>query len=113
MSPGEASSGEKTEQATPKKRRDARAEGQVAKSADAVIAVSMLTLLGALKVLGPFIVGNIFLLLERAFSWTIPAEVTIGELMVLFMDVMIHFLIIILPMLKPALASVAIYNLVK
>lgn len=45
--------GEKTERATPKRRSDARKEGNVPKSADLTSAVSLITVLVALKVFGP------------------------------------------------------------
>ena len=56
----EGNGGEKTEEATPKKLKDAREEGQVAKSQDIVIAFSLIGLFVSLKVvIGS--VGNSFL----------------------------------------------------
>lgn len=49
----EGSGGERTEKATPKKRRDARERGQVRKSNELVTAAMMLLLFGALRLLGP------------------------------------------------------------
>ncbi len=49
----EGSGGERTEKATPKKRKDARERGQVRKSNELVTAVMMLLLFGALRMLGP------------------------------------------------------------
>ena len=48
-------SGEKTEDATPKKLDDARKEGQVAKSQDVGVAVLLLLMFACLKVFGGFI----------------------------------------------------------
>ncbi len=49
----EGSGGERTEKATPKKRKDARERGQVRKSNELVTALMMLLLFGALRMLGP------------------------------------------------------------
>ena len=50
--------GEKTESATPKKLEDARKKGQVAKSMDAITAVSLLVFFFLLKLLMAFL-GNL------------------------------------------------------
>lgn len=49
----EGSGGERTEKATPKKRKDARERGQVRKSNELVTALMMLLLFGTLRLLGP------------------------------------------------------------
>jgi flagellar biosynthetic protein FlhB len=51
--------GEKTEKATPRKRRKARSEGQVRKSTDVNTAVSLTVGFAALSMLGPMILRNI------------------------------------------------------
>ncbi len=56
----EGNGGEKTEDATPKKLKDAREEGQVAKSNDVVIAFSLMGLFLILKVMVGYI-GNSFM----------------------------------------------------
>jgi len=49
----EGSGGERTEKATPKRRKEARERGQVRKSNELVTALMMLMLFGALRMLGP------------------------------------------------------------
>ncbi len=48
----EGNGGERTERATPRKRRDARERGQVRKSSELVTAITLLVLFGALRLLG-------------------------------------------------------------
>lgn len=52
-------SSERTEKATPKRRRDARKKGQVARSADLNGAVVLLAALGAIAAFGPGIAGQL------------------------------------------------------
>ena len=58
--------GEKTEEATPKRREEARKKGQVFKSMELVGAVSLLATYFTLQYAGPFIAGRVF-----AFSRTL------------------------------------------
>ncbi len=51
--------GEKTEKATSKKRRDARDEGQVRKSNDLVIAITLFVMLATMQLLLPTITGQV------------------------------------------------------
>ncbi len=48
---------DKTEKPTPRRKRDARREGQIAKSPEVAIAAGMLVTLGALRIVGPFSSG--------------------------------------------------------
>ncbi|MDP4153147.1 MAG: flagellar biosynthesis protein FlhB [Bacillota bacterium] len=50
--------GEKTEKASPKKRRDEREKGNVFKSTDLTSAVALLTMFGILKIFGKGIINN-------------------------------------------------------
>lgn len=52
--------GEKTEEATPKRREEARKKGQVFKSMELVSAVTLLAVYAVLKATGPFIAGRVF-----------------------------------------------------
>jgi flagellar biosynthetic protein FlhB len=54
-----ASAGEKTEDATPKKREEARAKGQVARSMDVNGSVVLLASLGALMISGPMVFARL------------------------------------------------------
>ena len=62
------SSGEKTEKATPKRRREAKEKGQVFKSAELITAVSLLVMFGVLSIFGKVIVDNTEALMRFFFS---------------------------------------------
>ena len=64
---GMQSSGEKTEKATPKKRREAREKGQVFKSVEVITSFSLLAMFGVISAFGGMIVENIDKML-RYFS---------------------------------------------
>jgi flagellar biosynthetic protein FlhB len=67
--------GEKTEKATPKKRNDARAKGQVAKSIDLNGAVVLMASLLALSAFGPKMLGHLQQAMVTALSMTSHPEV--------------------------------------
>lgn len=67
---------EKTEKATPKKRRDERKEGHVASSKDVVTVVSMLGSFYLLKILFPMIYAD----LREALIWFFARIADIGDL---------------------------------
>lgn len=60
--------GERTEKATPKKRRDAREKGQVMKSQDLVVAISLLVSFGALQMFAPNIGNSVARFATRILS---------------------------------------------
>lgn len=55
----DSSTGEKTEKATPKRRREAREKGQVRKSQEVITAGMLLAIFGGLKIFGPLVIGRI------------------------------------------------------
>jgi flagellar biosynthetic protein FlhB len=59
--------GEKTEKATPKRRQEARKQGQVIKSRDLTSALILATGFVALKVFGPFILNKIIMFYRYIF----------------------------------------------
>ncbi len=64
----EGAGGEKTEQATPKKLKDARSEGQVAKSMDLITACMLLGLFLILKIAVGFIGNNFLGVFKESYS---------------------------------------------
>jgi len=61
-------SGEKTEKATPKRRREAREKGQVVKSVEINSAVILLFLYLGMKIFGTMIIGDMVVLITEFFS---------------------------------------------
>lgn len=76
----EGSSQEKTEEATPKRLRDARKKGQVAKSRDLTTVVILIAAFGALVGLVKYITGYFEAAMHNAFSIASKKEITNEEL---------------------------------
>ncbi|MBQ7972763.1 MAG: flagellar biosynthesis protein FlhB [Lachnospiraceae bacterium] len=101
--------GEKTEQATPKKLRDARREGQVAKSKELGLCVGLLSAFVLMKIwIGTL--GTQFMSLFSAvynripeFTGLVAGDVSIWNTMYLLREVMIQILIFLLPFLGVSL----------
>lgn len=101
--------GEKTEQPTAKKLRDARKEGQVAKSKELGLGVGLLAMFLLLK-LWVGMLGNQFMELFSLvynkipdFASLVAGEISNWDFMILFREVMIEILIMMLPFMGIAL----------
>ena len=68
--------GNKTEKATPKKRRDAREKGQVLKSNEVIIAICSVAMIGTLAALWPSITNQLTRLLRDFLNPSYLAGVT-------------------------------------
>lgn len=101
--------GEKTEQATPKKLRDARKEGQVARSRELGLCVGILTLFILLKVwigvLGNQFLETFHLVYNRIpeFTGLVAGEVSVWDHAYLLREVCIRLLLYLLPFMAAAL----------
>jgi flagellar biosynthetic protein FlhB len=71
--------GEKTEKATPKKRRESRKKGQVAKSADVNTAVTLLIVFLAFLFVGPFMRDRLLALIEKYYKELITMKVSVRQ----------------------------------
>lgn len=106
--------GEKTEKATPKKRADARKNGQVLKSQEINTAVMLITMFFALKLLGPSIINGVGKLAEAYLSpATVNKAVNTAMLQALFLDVVLRFFMIIAPVILIAFAVGIAVNIVQ
>ena len=92
---------QKTEKATPKKRRDERKKGNIFFSNDAVSVAVLLGGFFALRLLAPFMAEQLYgflrTCLERAAA--LPGEPFTGELSSLFLDFLFTFLLTAAPLL--------------
>ena len=93
-------SGEKTEKATPRKRRETREKGEVAKSRELPsVAVLLASLLG-LVFFGSFMLQHLQLLMKDAFTMPNPAEMgDVDRLVAYGKSVIVDFFLIVAPML--------------
>ncbi len=105
-------SGEKTEKATPKRRKEAREKGQVLKSTELVTAFTMVVMFGALKALGPGTAKSMHSFLIRYLDGSSLPDggiLTQDNIHLVFTDSILTLLTTALPMLLVAMvAGVAI-----
>lgn len=90
---------EKTEEATPKRKADARNKGQVAKSVEINSAFIILAAFLALKLISPMIYHELSNYMRLIFSTVARSDFTIVEAHVLFIDFAIVFLKAALPVM--------------
>lgn len=104
--------GEKTEKATPKRRRDARKEGQVVKSMEVNAAVIILLVYLGLNVFGSFMADNLKLLVTDFLSgqYLLQSENFMVNFRSLYIIMLKHFLIIIGPLLLIAFLAALVIN---
>lgn len=105
--------GEKTEKATPKKRKDAREKGQVKKSMEVVTSCMLLGLFGILRVAGPMMINSTKNVMERYLTSSGFVTLDVAGVSTLFLDVVITFLLIMAPILGGAFVIAVIANYVQ
>ncbi len=105
-------SGEKTEKATPKRKRDARQKGQVFKSTEIVSAFSLLAMFGALSIFGSSIIDNTEGLMRHFFL--LPADtLTVASAGSALGEAVLFFLRIIAPLLITAFLCGLVFNVAQ
>lgn len=112
----EGPGGEKTELPTSKKLKDAREEGQVAKSTDLTTASSLLALFLGLKIFLPYIGRNLMEIFTRYYSMIhkISAEeFTVSTGAMLLSDGIVQIIKIIIPLLLIAFVVAFIVNVIQ
>ncbi len=111
MSP--QSSGEKTEKATPKRKREAREKGQIFKSVEVNTALTMLVMFGVLSIFGQTIVENIKNLLRYFFTMDTPDRFSVAAVVKIFVDAVWMFFGIIAPILIAAFLAAVVSNVIQ
>jgi len=104
--------GEKTEKATPRKRRQARENAQVLKSTELITAFSLLVLFGTLSIFGEYIIDNLKLLLTEFFGGgqSIPDVMTAASASTLLSRALLRTGLILAPLLAAALLAGLLFN---
>lgn len=103
--------GEKTENATPKKLRDARKEGQVAKSKELGLGIGLLVMFLMLKLmvgmLGTQFMDSFTLVYNQIpdFTSLVAGNISVWDYMILFREIMIQVLLMMLPFMGGALVA--------
>lgn len=105
-------SGDKTEKATPRRKREAREKGQVFKSAEVINAFSLLAMFGVISIFGNSIVDNTKAMMDHFFSQQAPAitQAAVGNAMG---DAVLYFLNIVAPVLVGAFLCALIFNVAQ
>lgn len=100
-----ADSGERTEKATAKKRRDERKKGHVLTSKDITTVVSIFVVFSVIRLLFPFIYEQISLYIQKSFNWAGALEIlSRSSLTVVLKDTMILLAVTAVPFLLVSIA---------
>ncbi len=105
--------GEKTEEATPKRKEEARKKGQVAKSPEIGSAFAILSAFFALKMLGPYIYKELADYMRFVLSHFSTADFTINQIHLILLEFGIVFLKTVLPVALVVLVISLAVNLLQ
>lgn len=105
--------GEKTEKATPKRKRDARQKGQVFKSTEVITAFSLIVMFGVLSIFGGGVAKNIARMMKYFFTADVPETVNAANATEVLGDAILSFLTIAAPVLIAAMLCGLVFNLVQ
>ncbi|MGI6192286.1 MAG: flagellar biosynthesis protein FlhB [Christensenellales bacterium] len=106
-------SGERTEKATPKRKREAKEQGQILKSTEVVSAFSMLAMFGMLLLFGNTLADGIMGMMRSFFTMDLPNVLDKSYAVKTFGEVILSYLRIIAPMLLAAIACGFIFNIAQ
>ncbi|WP_424765778.1 flagellar biosynthesis protein FlhB [Paenibacillus sp. sgz302251] len=104
---------EKTEQATPKKKDDARKKGQIAKSPDLPGALILTFVFMSFMMLGSFYKERIMMMFDNLFENWLLMDVTTGNMITLFNDLTAQLLLMLLPIFAIAILVGVLGNLMQ
>lgn len=109
----EGDTGEKTEKATPKKRKDAREKGQVRKSTEVITSCMLMGLFGVIRVMGPFMMLNTKKLLTRYLGGSAHVTLGIEGINTVMANAVLNFLIIMAPIFGVGVIVAVMANYVQ
>jgi flagellar biosynthesis protein FliR/FlhB len=104
---------DKTEEATPRKKSDARKKGQIAKSKEVSLALTLLTSTIILTTLGGFIGNNLKADLIHFLSNAYGSELSYGSLNSLTVTVIMRIAIVFLPVVVPIMVMGVVANYIQ
>ena len=105
--------GEKTEKATPRRKREAREKGQVVKSVELSTALSLAVMFGVLSIFGGQMVEGMRDMLRHFFSSAGPEKLTIAAVQASFKDATIMFITVMLPLLGAGMVTGVVFNVLQ
>lgn len=104
---------EKTEEATPKRKEEARRKGQVAKSSEINSAFVILSAFFTLKIVGPYIYDELIGLFRLVYSQFSTADFTINFIYTLFITLSIIFVKTAFPVMVSILVISLFINFIQ
>ena len=99
---------EKTEKATPKKRRDPRKEGNVLQSKEIVTAASVLGIFSAVRLLAGFIIKNLLSFTARMYENSATYDVTAKN----FMPLIVQMITVVVMIVGPVCAVAMLLGII-
>lgn len=103
-------SGEKTEDATPKKKRDAKKKGQIPKSKEVALAATLLMSTLVLATLGSYVGQNLLSSTNYFLSANLTQELTIESVGKIAVTIVLRCFLIILPVIVPIMVAGVLAN---
>jgi flagellar biosynthetic protein FlhB len=104
---------EKTEQPTPKKRRELKEKGEVAKSRELPSVAVLLSALVALSFFGSFMYNHVLLIMKGAFSLPTMNDLNISEFMKYAQDIISRFIILLSPLFGAIFITAILSNIMQ
>ncbi|MEO3945088.1 flagellar biosynthesis protein FlhB [Gorillibacterium sp. CAU 1737] len=105
--------GEKTEKATPKKRREAREKGQVAKSQELPGAIVLLACFASFSMFGGYMKERYFNLFQATFQEYLLADITIPNVVSLFGNLLKEGLLLLAPIFFVSVLVALLANFIQ
>jgi flagellar biosynthetic protein FlhB len=104
---------EKTEQPTPKKRRELKEKGEVAKSRELPSVAVLLSALVTLSFFGAYMYGHIQIIMKEAFTLPTMNDLNVPEFMAYARDLVGRFIILLSPLFGAIFITAILSNIMQ
>ena len=104
---------EKTEQPTPKKRRELKERGEVAKSSELPSVAVLLSALIALSFFGSYMYSHVQMIMKEAFSLPTMNDLNISEFMKYAQDLISRFIMLLVPVFAAIFITAILSNIMQ
>jgi flagellar biosynthesis protein FlhB len=104
---------EKTEQPTPKKRKELKEKGEVAKSRELPSVAVLLSALIALSFFGSYMYSQVLIIMKGAFSLPTMNDLNISEFMKYAQDLISRFIILLSPIFAAIFITAILSNIMQ
>ena len=104
---------EKTEQPTPKKRRELKEKGEVAKSRELPSVAVLLSALMVLSFFGSYMYSHIQIIMKSAFSLPTMNDLNVSEFVKYAQDIISRFIMLLLPLFGAIFITAIVSNIMQ